>query len=396
MPNIPDKVDNAGQFLFAQTEWNPFKNSLQNTITDAGGTLVGNDEIQFRQAINSYASIANFYIDSGTATQYVLNPQGSFKAPVDAPTTWTGMLIRFRPTNTNTGVATLKLAGLNGGLAFNIVREDGTAIQAGDLSTTRDAILRYSQSLGAFILLNSNLYAQLNANTTNITANIQAQKPIIFSYVNTTTVNYSSGGFIFDDYSGSASIIAGTLNLTGLTANASWYIFGIYNPTTGASQVAHYDTLTPTLPAGFTKKKLLFAFRSNANSQVRVFTMDEDGLITYATPILDVNALNFTANGQTETTPLTVPNGLVCEVTLSAYSPQQKSFWFGRGDSTFVMTSDTQGNFGIRADGTPEEFVGQVNTRTDTSGQIRISSWNFALEAASPLTVYTQSYKIIS
>ena len=170
MPNIPDKVDNAGQFLFAQTEWNPFKNSVQNTITDAGGTLVGNDEIQFRQAINSYASISNFYIDTGTATQYVLNPQGSFKAPVDAPTTWTGMLIRFRPTNTNTGVATLKLAGLNGGLAFNILREDTTPIQAGDISTTRDAILRYSQSLSAFILLNSNLYAQLNANTTNITA----------------------------------------------------------------------------------------------------------------------------------------------------------------------------------------------------------------------------------
>ena len=86
---------------------------------------------------------------------------------------------------------------------------------------------------------------------------IQAQQRIIFSYNSPTVLNYSAGGFIFDDYTGSATVTAGTLTLTGLTENASWYVFGIYNPTTGAVQIAHYDTLTPTLPADFTKKKLL-------------------------------------------------------------------------------------------------------------------------------------------
>ena len=159
------KIDNdngpAGRMTAAQH--NAFLQQVEGVITDAGGTLVGNDIIQFRQALNSYASISSFYIDTGTATEYVLNPQGAFKAPVDAPTTWTGMLIRFRPTNNNTGIATLRLAGLNGGLPFNILREDATPIQAGDFLTTRDAILRYSQSLGAFILLHSNLYAQVTA-----------------------------------------------------------------------------------------------------------------------------------------------------------------------------------------------------------------------------------------
>jgi hypothetical protein len=152
MPNIEDKFDNAGQIL-PGFQFNPFKNSLQNTITDAGGTLIESDSLQFRQALNSYASIANFYIDTGTATEYVLNPQGAFKTPIDAPTTWNGMLIRFRPTNNNTGVATLRLAGLNGGLPFNILREDGTTIQAGDFSITRDAILRYNSTASAFMLL---------------------------------------------------------------------------------------------------------------------------------------------------------------------------------------------------------------------------------------------------
>lgn len=152
MPNIPDKTDNTGQYLSA-TELNPFKNSVQGVITDAGGTLIESDSLQFRQALNSYASIANFYIDTGTATEYVLNPQGAFKAPIDASTTWNGMLIRFRPTNNNTGIATLRLAGLNGGLPFNILREDGTTIQAGDFSITSDAILRYDSTASAFLLL---------------------------------------------------------------------------------------------------------------------------------------------------------------------------------------------------------------------------------------------------
>lgn len=152
MPNIPDKTDSQGQFLTA-VELNPFKNSLQNAITDAGGTLIASDSLQFRQALNSYTSIANFYIDTGTATEYVLNPQGAFKAPIDASTTWNGMLIRFRPTHNNLGVVTLRLAGLNGGLPFNILREDGATIQAGDFSTTGDSILRYDSTASAFLLL---------------------------------------------------------------------------------------------------------------------------------------------------------------------------------------------------------------------------------------------------
>lgn len=147
----PPKVDGISQMTGAQHT--PFLQQVESVITDAGGTLIESDSLQFRQALNSYASIANFYIDTGTATEYVLNPQGAFKTPIDTPTTWNGMLIRFRPTNNNTGVATLRLAGLNGGLPFNILREDGATIQAGDFSTTGDSILRYDSTASAFLLL---------------------------------------------------------------------------------------------------------------------------------------------------------------------------------------------------------------------------------------------------
>lgn len=215
MPNIIDKSDSQGQFLTA-VELNPFKNSLQNAITDAGGTLIESDSLQFRQALNSYASIANFYIDTGTATEYVLNPQGAFKTPIDAPTTWNGMLIRFRPTNNNTGVTTLRLAGLNGGLPFNTLREDGTTIQAGDFSTTMDAILRYDLTASAFRLLTvpvpnasqtvagiikTSTTALVNAGTDDLTAITPLQLKTFLTSVtgNSKTTNgwtYLSNGLI--------------------------------------------------------------------------------------------------------------------------------------------------------------------------------------------------------
>ena len=70
--NTP-KIDNISEMTGAQHT--AFLEQVEGVITDAYGTLIESDSLQFRQAINSYASIANFYIDSGTATEYVLNPQ---------------------------------------------------------------------------------------------------------------------------------------------------------------------------------------------------------------------------------------------------------------------------------------------------------------------------------
>ncbi len=210
----PPKVDGISQMTGAQHT--PFLQQVESVITDAGGTLIESDSLQFRQALNSYASIANFYIDTGTATEYVLNPQGAFKAPIDASTTWNGMLIRFRPTNNNTGVTTLRLAGLNGGLPFNTLREDGTTIQAGDFSTTMDAILRYDLTASAFRLLTvpvpnasqtvagiikTSTTALVNAGTDDLTAITPLQLKTFLTSVtgNSKTTNgwtYLSNGLI--------------------------------------------------------------------------------------------------------------------------------------------------------------------------------------------------------
>ena len=330
MPYIQDKTDSQGQFLTA-VELNPFKNSLQNAITDAGGTLIESDSLQFRQALNSYSSIANFYIDTGTATEYVLNPQGAFKTPIDAPTTWNGMLIRFRPTNNNTGVTTLRLAGLNGGLPSNTLREDGTAIQEGDFSTTRDAILRYNSTAGAFMLLNSNLYAL-------VSKNLQAQKPILLSYNSETVVNYSAGGVIFDDYTGSATVTAGTINLatnglngfdTGTLPTTGWvYTYAIYNPTTGVSGLlASLSSTTPTLPSGFTKKsRIRNGLIRISSSQIQLFSHYKNEWISTNQIVVtsQLNVVNYT-NSALPTIPLKAD--LVSYFSLTAAGQSTQVVW---------------------------------------------------------------------
>jgi len=91
-------------------------------------------------------------------------------------------------------------------------------------------------------------------------------KPIILSYVNTTTLNYTSGTFDADDYSARYSVTAGTINLatnglngldTGSVPADGWlYTYAIYNPTTQISGlIASLSATTPTLPSGFTKKQ---------------------------------------------------------------------------------------------------------------------------------------------
>ena len=140
------KTDGLSQMTGVQHT--PFLQQVESLITDAGGTLIESDSIQYRQAVNSYASISDFYIDTGSVNAYVLNPQGNFKTPIDSPANWNGMLIRFRAITTNTATATVNFAGLNGGVPINIVNESENPLSGGEIKTDRDTYLRYNLVYG--------------------------------------------------------------------------------------------------------------------------------------------------------------------------------------------------------------------------------------------------------
>lgn len=119
-------------------EWNNFFQELKNLIEDTGQTMsVGNLD-QLALGVSEYTAAAHFYTGGGSANTYTLTPLTNIEGIVAYRS---GQTFQFRPNNTNTGAST---AAVNGLAATSILREDGSALSAGDISTTRDCIIRYN------------------------------------------------------------------------------------------------------------------------------------------------------------------------------------------------------------------------------------------------------------
>ena len=320
-PKITGSVLTAAQH-------SPFLQQSERIIPNTGGTLIIDDIIQFGRGIISYTTIGSFFQDDSTiANTIVLNQQGDFDTPQDAVATWNGMLIRFRPKFTNTGNATVNLAGLNGGTPINIVNESGVALSAGELSTNRDAFLRYDLANTRFILLNSTLQSavetlqsQVIPATTTTQGIAYLNKPITLSYNSTTVIDYSAGTFQFDDGSDSGVLSAGSIDITDFFPtpgnNTPYYLFAVKNLTTGATTVIPSNSKTsPTLPSGFTKKKYVGALMTNGSGEIRSGTwIYGNGVyeFEYIVEVEDV-VLDNPSTGET-VHPLTIPLNVFANV----------------------------------------------------------------------------------
>lgn len=122
-------------------------------------------------------------------------------------------------------------------------------------------------------------------------------------------IDFGAGNFQFSDGSGQGVISALTKRLdaswaagtnqggldTGTKGNSTWYyIFGIYNPTTLASDILFSASPTsPTLPSGFTKKsKVLGAMKTNSSGNILTGTWYNDRSFYFTTSITEFTASN--------------------------------------------------------------------------------------------------------
>ncbi|RLB62694.1 MAG: hypothetical protein DRH08_12090 [Deltaproteobacteria bacterium] len=128
------------------TEWNQVPSELQNLIVDSGQALTNADLDQLGKALAQFYSSGSFWLDTGAADAYVVNPAGNQQLP---PSLDDGLRVTFRPGNDNTGVSTLNLATLG---VKSIVREDLAALVAGDLSTTADVTVRWDNAGDRWLL----------------------------------------------------------------------------------------------------------------------------------------------------------------------------------------------------------------------------------------------------
>jgi hypothetical protein len=133
MQDLNDKI--TGNTLTA-AEWNEVPSELQNVIT-AFQSLSGGDLDQLGKAIAGYAAAGDWYTGGGAADVYIATKTASLQAP---PQYNVGQTVRLRPTANNTGASTINVNALG---VKNIKKEDGTALEAGDIVTTRDLWIRY-------------------------------------------------------------------------------------------------------------------------------------------------------------------------------------------------------------------------------------------------------------
>jgi hypothetical protein len=116
------------------------RKEINNIITGTGQTL--NDAIDNQAAISiAQQSANNFYIDSGSANDYVLTLSSSFTSPVSATVGYfTGMEIKFRAGNAGTGIAAIVNVGNAGNKSL---KEADGVTNPSSIPTTEDSTFRF-------------------------------------------------------------------------------------------------------------------------------------------------------------------------------------------------------------------------------------------------------------
>lgn len=186
MRDIPTQIVGG---TYTPDEHNDMITELESIIINSGQTLSAGDLRQVEKAVSIYAAGGSYYVDSGTANAYVLSPIGSKTAP---NAYFTGMLVRFRPGNANTGASTINVAALG---VKNIKKADGsTDPDSGDISTTSDTTLVYNGT--NFLLLNTQLSNLSLSGNLNVSGNYnklwEKLDSIIVSGSPVSTINFTS------------------------------------------------------------------------------------------------------------------------------------------------------------------------------------------------------------
>lgn len=216
MRDIPTMID--GVTTLPADLFNEIPTELENAITSSGQNLTPEDGSnpnleQLAIAMAIYSAGANFYIDSGTANNYILSSVGSKKAPNSY---FDGMKVGFIVLNENTTSSNINVANLG---SKSIRRLNGSQLSAGDLSGYVELV--YRNSLGYFVIVRSSNNLLYFPNLISSNSKIEPLEGGSEPIPDNTPRNYPIG------YQLSKSWFVAT-QLVDLT-----YVDGLYNATSG-------------------------------------------------------------------------------------------------------------------------------------------------------------------
>lgn len=208
---------------------------------------------------------------------------------------------------------------------------------------------------------------------------------LVLSAASTTSIGISAGvardstntiditlasAFTKTTSSWASGTAAGGLD-TGVIATSTWYyVFGILRTDTGATDILYSTSYSsPTLPANYTKKRYIGAFKTDGSSHVVAFHQFGD-LIRWDTPAVDFSG---TATTTYQSVVLSVPPSATViafgNVNSANTFVTQIRPTFGL-DTTPGISSNSLGKSGTDAG----KAVGEWTCVCDTSGQVQIAA----------------------
>jgi hypothetical protein len=159
---------------------------------------------------------------------------------------------------------------------------------------------------------------------------------------------------------------------TGTVAANTWYhVYIIQRPDTGVvDMLISTSASSPTMPTNYTRKRRVGSIKADGSSHILGFVQLGDEFLWKA----PVNDFNSNATSTPTLTTLSVPTGVQVRArTRAVITTTNSNFLMQSPDETSAVSVATTGNLTLAntgASGSSGEFI----TRTNTSGQVRISS----------------------
>lgn len=381
MQDLNDKI--TGGTLSA-AEWNEVPTEMQNIIIGLGQVLAGSDLNQLGKALAGYGMAASFMTETGIADAYIANPIGAKQGPASLSVDHDGMLVRFVPGNNNTGASTVDINGLG---SRDVTREDGGAVQSGDLSTTREAWIRWDFAADDWKLLNFNIPGSLEVprgyidgyllvNGTDADHDINFGIGIARDSTNVDTIQNS--GVIVKEIDGTGGWVVGTTNagrpavLDPLAADTWYHCFVIKDPTLGLVDFGYDTSIVATNllaeATGYTEFLRIGAVLTDGSANILGFTQVGDAF-KWNVPVSQALVSN-PGTGVVSHTILGSPLGIkvLADMSINFGRPDTSAataYVISGGDETpTAPVLDTVQDVRTRGDGRWTAWVGHVLTST--------------------------------
>ena len=311
MQDLNDKL--TGDNLTA-AEWNEVPSELQNVIENTGQALSGGDLNQLGKGVAQYAANGNFYTDSGAGNAYVLTQIGLKQS---APAYADGMAIEFVPANTNTGSASVNVAGLG-------VKNISNTSSGGEIISGTRISMRYNVGTGEFEIFQTaatpvtagTLFGLTLSNDTDTDHDISIAVGECADSTNAFLLELSSLIVKQIDAAWAAGNNAGGL-FSGSVAIDTWYHLFLIRKDSDGSIDAGFDTsvTAANIPGGYTAYRRIGSVLTDGSANILPFTQVGNDF-DFNTQIQDYNAALPT--GSRTTVTISTPLGVVTKAKIQA------------------------------------------------------------------------------